>query len=149
VRKTTKNHTPTTADHLARFRRSYESGNALALWRAIWEARTDGKRLQPWMLNALEDIASDLLELAARGRDKDPHIVAALGLKKMGRGTVMTRERQAMYEALISMEVANAHARGQTLETAYATVAEAWGIESEDTVRAIYRRRPGRQRSRR
>jgi hypothetical protein len=127
----------------AHYRTEYERGNPVMAWRAFWWARLEGKRVPAWVMDYLEGVASNLLDLAALENARpsnDARIAAALGLKAKGRNTVIRRDRQAIRDAWIVRDVAQARRRGLTVDAAYAVVGDRWNL-SDEAIKTICRPR--------
>ena len=92
-----------TTDLLPRYRCAFKAGNTLMAWRALREVGAAGVQVPAWVRDYLDATAWDLLRL---NDPNDSQIVAALGLKRTGRGTVFTRERKLMRDHFLAADVA-------------------------------------------
>lgn len=132
--------------YLAACRKAYERDkNPIMAWRAFWWARLEGVRVPTWVLAYLEDVASDLLDMAVlahtqpkNDRNADARIVRALKFKMNGPQTAMQRDRTATRNALIVRHMRSAR-RGRSDLKAFAIVGEQWNMSPEN-VRAIWKR---------
>ena len=119
---------------------------ALPAWRAFWDARCRRTEAPAWALAYLEDVAADLLELAARARletIEDHHVVQALQLKPVS--TQMRREHHRTRDVMMAQALAAAltqpvppHERHK-IDLLAGQVATEFGV-SRSTVKAAWQR---------